>query len=132
MLSVRPHAVTRKSSSKRPALLAHPRLDEDVVPFTECRRRLAEYFEQTRKTHRPVIVTQNGRASTLLVNISDFEEMREALELIEDVRVAEEEIELGEVIPQAEARRQSREKLKQLACPLVKEPQWPSTGLSEG
>jgi len=109
-----PRVVTRKSSSKRPALLTRPHLDEDVVPFTECRRRLAEYFEQARKTHRPVIVTQNGRASTLLVNISDFEEMRDTLELMEDVRVAEEEIERGEIIPQAEARRLSRAKLLDL------------------
>jgi hypothetical protein len=37
--------------------------------------------------------------------------MRETLELLEDVRIAEEEIERGEVIPQSEARRQSRELL---------------------
>lgn len=111
MPTAKPSKIASKSRRIRPALLSRPRLDEDVVPFTECRRRLAEYFEKARTTHRPIIVTQNGRASTLLVNISDFEDMRETLELLEDVRISEEEIERGEVIPQSEARRQSRELL---------------------
>ena len=110
-MSIATKRSTHRSVRKTSPLLMRPRLDEDVVPFTECRRRLAEYFEKTRRTHRPIIVTQNGRASTLLVNITDFENMRETLELIEDVRVAEEEIERGETIPQEVARRQSRERL---------------------
>ena len=93
MPTAKPSKIASKSRRIRPALLSRPRLDEE------------------RTTHRPIIVTQNGRASTLLVNISDFEDMRETLELLEDVRIAEEEIERGEVIPQSEARRQSRELL---------------------
>ena len=95
MPTAKPSKIASKSRRIRPALLSRPRLDE----------------EKARTTHRPIIVTQNGRASTLLVNISDFEDMRETLELLEDVRIAEEEIERGEVIPQSEARRQSRELL---------------------
>lgn len=108
---VKTHNMVRKSNRISRSIVKRPRLDEDVVPFTECRRRLAEYFERTRVTHRPIVVTQNGRASTLLINISDFEDMRETLELMEDVRIAEAEIERGEVISQEDARRQSRERL---------------------
>ena len=111
MPTAKPRTIPGKCHRRHPALLSRPRLDEYVVPFTECRRRLAEYFEKARTTHRQIIVTQNGRTPTLLVNISVFEDMRETLELMEAVRIAEEQIERGEVIPQAEARRQSRERL---------------------
>ena len=50
-----------------------PHLTEDIIPFTECRNNLANCFSQVRKTHRPLIVTQNGRASTILINAEDFD-----------------------------------------------------------
>ena len=53
--------------------LQRPRLDEDVVPYTECRQTLADCMARTRRTHRPVLITQNGRAATVMMDVSDFE-----------------------------------------------------------
>lgn len=80
-----------------------PILSEDVISFTECRGKLGEYFEKTRRTHRPIIVTQNGRPTSVMLSITDWEaaapyEDLETLELIDDVRVAEEESDRGEVM----------------------------------
>ena len=43
---------------------------------------------RTRRTHRPVLITQNGRAATVMMDVSDFENawdtwdmMREKAEL---------------------------------------------------
>lgn len=83
--------------------LERPILSEDVVSFTDCRGRLAEYFEKTRSTHRPVVVTQNGRATTVLVNLADWEqafaaweETRLTREVLEDLRIGREQIARGE------------------------------------
>ena len=80
-----------------------PILSEDVISFTECRGKLGEYLEKTRRTHRPIIVTQNGRPTSVVLSIVDWEvaapyEDLETLELIDDVRVAEEESDRGEVM----------------------------------
>ena len=82
--------------------IRRPILSEDVISFTECRGRLGEYIEKTRRTHRPIIITQNGRPTSVFVSITDWEaaapyEDVETLELLDDVRAAEEEIERGEV-----------------------------------
>ena len=45
--------------------IRRPRLDEDVVPFTECRRTLSDCMERTARTHRPIVITHNGRADIL-------------------------------------------------------------------
>ena len=89
-------------SVDRPGI-RRPILSEDVISFTECRGKLGEYFEKTRKTHRPIIITQNGKPTSVLVSITDWEAAApyndiETLELLDDVRAAEEEIERGEVI----------------------------------
>jgi len=86
-----------------------PILSEDVISFTECRGKLGEYLEKTRRTHRPIIVTQNGKPTSVFVSIIDWEaaapyEDTETLELLDDVRAAEAEIERGEVYSSDEVR----------------------------
>lgn len=81
-----------------------PILSEDVVSFTECRRKLGEYFEKTRRTHRPIVVTQNGKPTSVIVSISDWEplsaswenEQRIATQVLEDLRISEEQFARGE------------------------------------
>ena len=40
------------------------RPSKDVVPFSECRNNLSAYITRVRETHRPILITQNGRAAT--------------------------------------------------------------------
>ena len=86
-----------------------PILSEDVISFTECRGKLGEYLEKTRRTHRPIIITQNGRPTSVVLSVVDWEvaapyEDLETLELIDDVRVAEEESDRGETYTTDEVR----------------------------
>ena len=94
-------------SATRPADRPGPRrpiLSEDVISFTECRGKLGEYFEKTRSTHRPIIVTQNGKPTSVLVSITDWEpvmskwesEQRIAEQVLEDFRISEEQFARGE------------------------------------
>ena len=57
-----------------------------------------------RRTHRPILVTQNGRAASFFVDVADFQRMREAIAIMDDVRAAEEEIERGETFSPEELR----------------------------
>lgn len=86
--------------------LEHPVLSEDVVSFTDCRGRLAEYFDKTRSTHRPIVVTQNGRATTVIVNLADWEEAFTAWEeskltrdVLNDFKISMGQFKRGEGIP---------------------------------
>ena len=92
------------SSMPRTATALPPILSEDVISFTECRGKLGEYMEKTRRTHRPIIVTQNGRPTSVLLNIVDWEQRPvfddDILELLLDVKAAEEEANRGELTSQ--------------------------------
>ena len=57
-----------------------PRLDEDVVPFTEYRRTLNDCFARTARTHRPIVITQNGRSTSVMMSIADFESTWDEIE----------------------------------------------------
>jgi antitoxin YefM len=59
------------------------RLDKDVRSLSEFRTRVAEYVRQVCTTGRPLLLTQHGRAVALVIDVREFEAMRERLELLE-------------------------------------------------
>ena len=83
-----------------------PRLSEDVISFSECRNNLAACLKRVGETHRLIFITQNGRPTSFIGNIKDWDAFIETQELMEDVRVAEAELDRGEGIPHAELKRQ--------------------------
>ena len=60
--------------------IERPRLDEDVVPFTEYRRTLNDCFARTSRTHRPIVITQNGRSTSVMMSVADFESTWDEIE----------------------------------------------------
>ena len=87
----------------RQQVIQRPRLDQDVVPFTEYRRTLNDWFARTARTHRPVVITQNGRATNVMISIADFESTwneiergREREELSRAVAISRRQFESGE------------------------------------
>ena len=83
-----------------------PRLSEDVISFSECRNNLAACLKRTAETHRLIFITQNGRPTSFIGNIEDWDNFVETQELLEDVRVAEAELDRGEFITHEELKRQ--------------------------
>lgn len=71
------------------------RLADDVVPLSTFRKNMAACFARNSKTHRPLLITQNGVASKIILDVSDFDNIRETLELLDDVRDAETELDAG-------------------------------------
>ena len=84
--------------------LADINFSEDIMPLSEFRGTIADCILKTRRTHRPILVTQNGRAASFFVDVADFQRMREAIAIMDDVRAAEEEIERGETFSPEELR----------------------------
>ena len=90
--------------------LQRPRLDEDVVPFTEYRRTLNDCFARSVRTHRPIVITQNGRATFATMSISDLEATwdeieawRERAALSRSVAISRLQFENGECLSEDES-----------------------------
>ncbi len=81
-----------------------PKLDEDIRPLSEFRAGVASFVKQVNDTKRPLVLTQHGRGVAVLVDIREFEAMRERLALLEDVAVGRAQIAAGEVVEHEEAK----------------------------
>ena len=71
---------------------------EDIISMSKFRTTLASCASRAKDTSRPLILTQNGRAAYVFMDVSAFEEMRNKLETYEDLLVAEGEADRGETV----------------------------------
>ena len=70
-------------------------LDEDIQPLSEFRSKIAFYFDKVKKTRRPLIITQNGKSSAILLDVSEYQSMVDKIEVLEDIRLSEAQIDQG-------------------------------------
>ncbi|MBP3405456.1 MAG: type II toxin-antitoxin system prevent-host-death family antitoxin [Kiritimatiellae bacterium] len=82
------------------------RLSDDVVTFSTFRKTMAECFNRNTQTGRPLLITQNGVASKVVIDVSDFDNIRETLELVDDIMSAESELDAGLGIPHDKLKQQ--------------------------
>ena len=81
-----------------------PKLDEDIRPLSEFRAGVASFVKHVNETGRPMVLTQRGRGVAVLLDIREFEAMRERLALLEDIAAAEAQFAAGEGVPHDEAK----------------------------
>lgn len=67
-------------------------LSEDIQPLSEVRSRVTFYIDKVKKTKRPLLITQNGKSAAVLLDVDEYETMIEKIELLEDIKTAEEQI----------------------------------------
>lgn len=84
---------------------------EDIVPLSSFRSEMTRLMSQTRKTHRPIVVTQNGRASNVFLDVGDYQKLIDKLDLMMDISKGEQDIAAGRVHFTDDARRATMKEL---------------------
>lgn len=79
-------------------------IDEDIQPLSEFRSKVAFYFDKVKKTKRPLIITQNGKSSAILLDVAEYQSMINKLEILEDIKLAEAQIGAGKKISHREVK----------------------------
>jgi prevent-host-death family protein len=65
---------------------------EDILPVSELKKNTRRVLEQVRKTQRPVILTVNGKASSVLIDVDSYEKQMKALNIAGLLLEAEKDI----------------------------------------
>ncbi len=77
---------------------------EDIVPLSSFRADMTRLMSQTRQTHRPIVVTQNGRAANVFLDVADYQKLVDKLDLMTDIYKGEQDISSGNTHSTAEVR----------------------------
>jgi prevent-host-death family protein len=61
------------------------RAKEDILPITAFRTQLASILKRLEERKHPILLTHNGRATAVLIDVEAYEELTTNLEVAKDV-----------------------------------------------
>lgn len=70
-------------------------LKQDIKPISYIRENAADMMKYINEVRNPVIITQNGEARAVLLDIASYQEMQDAFSLLKIARLAEKQIKNG-------------------------------------
>jgi len=72
-------------------------LGKDIKPISYIKTNAADMMKYITENRNPIIITQNGEAKAALMDIESYQEMQDAFSLLKIIRLAERDIEKGNV-----------------------------------
>lgn len=87
-------------------------LKEDIRPLSEFRADAAGLLRRVQETKRPLVLTQRGHSSAIVLDIAEYQRLLDEVELLRDIHTAMGQLERDEGIEAGEARRLAHEGLR--------------------
>ena len=75
-------------------------LDQDIRSLSDFRANAASYIERVKSKRRPLILTQHGKSSAVLMDVEDYQNLLDKIQLLEELSTARKELDNGEGISQ--------------------------------
>jgi len=88
------------------------KLDTDIRPLSDFRANVASIIEELKKTKRPIVITQHGKSAAVMLDVTEYEDLLEKVELLTDIQIAETQLQKGEGISHVDAKQQILERIK--------------------
>ena len=85
----------------------------DIKPITYLKTKAAVLLDQVNKTHRPVVITQNGEPKAVLQDPQSYENMRNALGILKLLAQGEEDVKAGKTLSHEEVFEKSEDRIRQ-------------------
>lgn len=73
-------------------------LEDDIKSLSEFRANSANFIKQIKDTKRPLILTQHGKSTAVLVDVAEYQATIEKLELLQEIQTAERQIVEGKIL----------------------------------
>lgn len=78
------------------------RLSQDIKPVSYVKANTSKVLEQV-NTSGPVVITQNGEATAVLMGVKDYDNLQESFALLKILSMGKKSMEEGKAAPAREA-----------------------------
>ena len=68
----------------------------NIIPVSDLRKNAAKLLKQLKNTKEPLIITQRGRATAVIISTDEYEKFEHEKELLRLLTEEDREIEIGE------------------------------------
>jgi prevent-host-death family protein len=77
-------------------------LAEDIKPISYVKAHTAEVLKQIEEKNNPVVITQNGEARAVLMNVQYYQNIMDSINLLKILSIGENDIKNGKTISEEE------------------------------
>ncbi|WP_010254650.1 type II toxin-antitoxin system Phd/YefM family antitoxin [Treponema primitia] len=77
-------------------------LVKDIRPISYVKAHTADVFKQLKEKNSPVVITQNGEAQAVLMNVNHYQNIMDALNLLKILSIGENDIKNGRTFTEEE------------------------------
>jgi len=85
-------------------------LDQDIRSLSDFRANAASYIERVKSKRRPLVLTQHGKSSAVLIDVEDYQKLLDKIQLLEELSTARKELDNGEGVSQEDFFSELRDK----------------------
>ena len=78
------------------------RYSTQIKPISYVKAHAAELLDRITAEREPIIITQNGEARAVLVDVHSYDETQETLALLQILAIGKQEVEAGQTYPLSE------------------------------
>jgi prevent-host-death family protein len=78
------------------------RYSTQIKPISYVKAHAAELLDRITEEREPIIITQNGEARAVLVDVHSYEESQETLALLQILVIGKQQVEAGQTYPLSE------------------------------
>jgi prevent-host-death family protein len=75
------------------------RFSTQIKPISYVKTHAAELLDRIAEEREPIIITQNGEARAVLVDVRTYEESQETMALLKILAIGNKQVEVGETFP---------------------------------
>ena len=87
------------------------KLKDDIRPITYLKTHAAELVREIGESGRTVVITQNGMAKVVVMDVEAYDRWRTALAMLRMIAQSQAELDAGKGIPQADVLAAARRRL---------------------
>jgi len=82
--------------------MAQIQLDQDIRSLSDFRANAASYIKRVKTERRPLVLTQHGKSSAVLIDVEDYQKLLDKVQLLEEIFTARKELDNGDGLSQKE------------------------------
>jgi len=92
--------------------MARVNLQQDILPLSDFRADAAGMIQKVRQNRRALVLTQRGHSSAVVIDIGEYQNLLDELDLLRDICTASRQIDEGQGVSHLEAQSQALARLR--------------------
>jgi prevent-host-death family protein len=74
-------------------------ISQNIVSLSDFKNKASKMLHEIQSSHRPLVITQNGKAAAVLISPSDFDLLTEQVRFVDAVQRGLADVQSGRVLP---------------------------------